>query len=76
MSTSSLADDEVQRVEALAQLAGLGVAQPDAVADREVGVAEHRRLDLAGALAAVEAQAGRVARATAAGACRRGRDAM
>ena len=53
-----LALDQVERVEALAELAGLRVAQVDAVADPQLvcGGAEDRGLDLAGALLAVEAQ--------------------
>ena len=48
------ARDQVHHVEALAQLARLGVAEPHAVADpqRRGGRAEQRRLHLAGALAA------------------------
>ena len=53
------AADQVHDVEALAQLARLGVAEPDAVADPQLrGRAEQRRLDLAGALARVELEAG------------------
>ena len=46
--------------EALGEFAGLGVAQPDPVAGPQVpgGRAAHRRLDLAGALDAGEAEAG------------------
>ena len=58
---AAAARDEVELVEALAQLAGLGVAEPDAVADTEAGRgrAEQRRLHLAGALLAIQPQAGR-----------------
>ncbi len=50
----------MQRGEALAQLAGLRVAQVDAVADLQLirGFAEQRRLHLAGALPPVEPQPG------------------
>ncbi len=53
-----LAAHEVQLVEALAQLARLRVAHPHAVADPQLrgGPAVQRRLDLAGALLAVELQ--------------------
>ena len=46
--------------EALGELAGLGVAQPDPVAGPQLPGrrAAHRRLDLAGALGAGEAEAG------------------
>ena len=52
--------DQVERVEALAQLARLGVAEVDAVADGSWrgGLAQQRRLHLARALEAVEVQAG------------------
>ena len=45
----------------LAELAGLGVAHVDPVADPEADrdLSEQRRLDLAGALEAIEVQAGR-----------------
>ena len=51
--------DQVEGVEALAQLAGLGVAEVDAVADRQPRrrLAEQRRLHLAGALLGVQLQA-------------------
>ncbi len=50
--------DQVQRVEALAQLPGLRVPEPHLVADEQVvrGGAEQRRLHLAGALLGVVAQ--------------------
>ena len=50
----------MERVEALAELARLRVAEVDAVADRagRGRLAEQGRLHLAGALEAVEAQAG------------------
>ena len=50
--------DQVEGVEALAELARLGVAHEDAVADRELvgGGAEQRRLHLARALLGVERQ--------------------
>ncbi len=53
-----VAAHEVQLVEALAQLARLRVAHPDDVADPQLrgGAAVQRRLDLAGALVAVELQ--------------------
>src|SRR5262249_14885050 len=53
-----VAFDQVQDVEALAELAGLGVAHVDAVADPQLGRGRpaERRLDLAGALLGVEAQ--------------------
>src|SRR6476469_3777168 len=53
--------DQVQRVEALTELPGLGVAQVDVVADpqRARRGALDRRLYLAGALESVERQAGR-----------------
>ena len=58
-STSSPPCDQVHDVEALAQLARLGVAEPDAVADLQRGgrLAHQRRLDLARALARVQPQA-------------------
>ena len=54
-----VAGQHVQGVEALAQLAGLGVTHPHAVADPQPvgGRADERSLDLSGPLAAVEAQA-------------------
>src|SRR5918911_5402915 len=54
-----VAVDQVQLVEALAQLARLRVAEPHAVADpqRVGGGPEHRGLHLAGTLPAVEPQA-------------------
>ncbi len=60
-STISLAFDQVQGVEALAELAGLGVAHVDAVADLQVagGGAAERGLHLAGALLGVELEPGR-----------------
>ena len=64
-STIAVALDQVERLEALAQLAGLGVAQVDAVARpraRSAAAPEQRRLDLAGALAAVELAARRQVR--------------
>ena len=56
-----LALDQIEGVEALAELARLGVAQVDAVADPQPvrGGAAHRRLHLAGALLAVEAKPAR-----------------
>jgi len=50
----------VQLVEPLAQLAGLGVPQPDPVADPEPvgGTAPQRCLDLAGALGPQQSQPG------------------
>ena len=55
-----VAFDQVERVEALAELAGLGVAHVDAVADPQARRrrAEERRLHLAGALLGVELQPG------------------
>ena len=55
-----VAFDQVEGVEALAELAGLGVAEVGAVADLEGcgSAAEQRRLDLAGALLGVELEAG------------------
>src|SRR5215207_3668707 len=57
----AVALDQVELVEALAQLAGLRVAEPDAAADAQPvgGGAEQRRLHLAGTLPPVEPQAGR-----------------
>ena len=54
------ARDQVDGVEALAQLTRLGVAEPDAVADLQPGgrLAGQRRLHLARALARVEPQPG------------------
>ena len=69
MSTSLPPCDQVHDVEALAQLARLGVAEPHAVADPQPGgrPAEQRRLDLARALARVELEAARGAPGAAAG---------
>ena len=55
-----VAGDEVEPVEALAELARLGVAHVDAIADPEPhrDLAEQRRLHLAGALVAIEVEAG------------------
>ena len=81
-----VAFDQVEGVEALAELAGLGVAEVGAVADLQLGrgLAQQRRLDLAGALLGVEREpvgqpggreAGRVAAAGGeVAAAERGRD--
>ena len=56
-----LAADEVEPVEALAELAGLGVSHVDPVADPDPDrdLTEERRLHLAGTLELVEVEPGR-----------------
>ena len=62
MGSSPEGSDEVQDVDAFAELAGLGVPEPDPVADLEgvSGRTAQGRLHLAGGLRRQQAQPGRV----------------